>query len=1209
MRRRLRAAPAAATSAMPTSEGPVSKASQLPSPIAPMPDRSGRFVMRRPNSSTFFTQRGFAWSLSAPATTEPRDPRSPREQARKGWGVHCTLVGARDGALVAEQASAGRVHHFVGASSAWAPDQPTYGRLVWEELYPGIDLVTEPAPRGISYRFVLSPGAKIADVRMHWEGATAVRVVDEGRGVDVETGLGVLRVRGLRAYAIHNGSADRRTELPARHFVSATHEVGVVVEGWDGLTPLLIDPTVAWASYLGGSATESWGGIAVDTSGNTFVVGSTGSADFPTSGGFDTTLGGYDAFVTKVDGSGALVWSSYLGGASSDSGFAIAVDGGGNAFVTGLTSSADFPSSGGFDTNLGGGQDAFVTKVSSTGTLLWSSFLGGAGADNGRGIAVDATGNAFVTGTTGSADFPTGGGFDTTVSGNDAFVTKVSGTGALLWSSYLGGSNFESGTAIAVDGSGNAFVTGYTGSTNFPSTGGFDTTSGGGGYDDAFVTKISGAGALLWSSYLGGSSQDYAGGIAIDSGGNAFVVGSTTSLDFPSTGGFDTTFGAGDAFVTKVSGAGALLWSSYLGGSSIEEGRAVAVDAAGNAFVTGQTKSLDFPTSGGFDTTLGGSDDAFVTKISGAGVLLWSSYLGGSNYEEGRGIAVDGDGNALLHGLTSSTDFPASGVFDGTFGGVQDGFVAKVSLRALGASCAKASDCVSSLCVDSVCCDKACTGTCEACTAAKRGTGSDGTCGLVLDGRDPDAECTPASCAAGVATKAHLCNGAGSCRADGTVACGLYACAGSACATTCSSDAACTGAAHCSGTTCVADLDLGATCSRNDQCKTAFCADGVCCDKACGGACEACTAAKKGKGSDGACEPVAAGSDPKDACVADSGFPTSCKADGLCDGAGACRVYAPSGTACGDSTCASGIASGKTCNGAGGCDATPKSCGDYTCADDKVCRTTCTADADCAATAFCTTTGTCAPKGVTGATCGASKECASTFCVDGVCCDTACDGQCQACDVAGAAGTCTTVSGKPHGEKRPACADDGNGCAGTCDGKSAIACAYPDGKTVCGAGCSGSKIALCDGKGACNAPAACPDSLLCATDKACKAKCATSDDCVKGMTCDPTTGACTPARPTCSADLSASVSPEGVPTSCVQYLCDRSVGTCHKSCTSTEQCALGFACAGDHCEPQAAGVTEDSGCGVGPGGLPRAPQAFAVALATLALLARRRRDP
>jgi hypothetical protein len=283
--------------------------------------------------------------------------------------------------------------------------------------------------------------------------------------------------------------------------------------------------------------------------------------------------------------------------------------------VTGWTYSTDFPTPSGFATTKRGSYDAFVTKVNANGqSLAWSSYLGGAGKDEGHGIAVDGNGNVYVTGKTESSDFPTTGGFDTTLGldGLDAFVTKVTAGGSLAWSSFLGGTIGDTGNGIAVDGNGNVYVTGETASTDFPTTGGFDTTHG--GLIDAFVTKVNATGSLVWSSFLGGSFIDIAHGIAVDGSGNVYVTGSTTSTDFPTPGGFATTNrGSYDAFVTKVNANGqSLAWSSYLGGSSIDFGYGIAVGGNGNVYVTGSTTSADFPTMGGFDTALGGSDDAFV---------------------------------------------------------------------------------------------------------------------------------------------------------------------------------------------------------------------------------------------------------------------------------------------------------------------------------------------------------------------------------------------------------------------------------------------------------------------------------------------------------------------------------------------------------------------------------------------------------------------
>jgi len=1202
LRRTLRAASFAPSFAAPS--GPSTFI--VPSAIAPMPDRSGRYVLRRRESATFFTASGLSFSLLS---------ASGHDAPTAAWALRCDLVGAREGALVTDSQLQARVHTYVGTSAV--TDTPTYDRLAWEEVYPGVDMVAEPARGGVAYRFVLSPGAKVSDVVMRWEGATAVRAVDDGRGVDVETGIGVLRVRGLRAFAVEG---EQRTELPARHVVRG-QDVGVEVDGWDGRGSLVIDPTIGWSSYLGGSAGEALYAAAVDGTGNVWVSGNSLSDDFPmTTGALDTSRNGWDAVVSKVSSTGALLWSSYLGGTGTEyGGDAIAVDSAGNAIVGGATTSSDFPTTtGAYDTSLYGTNDAFVLKLNSSGTLAWSTYLGGGGTESVQAIAVDSTGAVLVAGNTYSPNFPTTtGAHDTTLGGtNDGFVAKLNAAGTtLVWSTYLGGAQGDFPSTIAVDSGGNAFVVGSTDSTAFPSTGGFDTTLS--GTNDGFVTKFSSAGALLWSSYLGGGATDSASGVAVDASGNAFVVGSTTSTDFPTTGGFDTTFGGGgvlDAFVTKISGAGLVQWSSYLGGAAQDNAMGVALDKAGNVFIVGNTLSSDFPSTSGFDTSLGGTQDVFVTKVMASGTLLWSSYLGGSGSDNAYAAASDGAGNLFVVGSTQSTDFPrGSGGFDATIGGTSDGFITKITGSALGAACTNATQCLSSLCVDGICCDTPCTGLCQACSAAKKGTGTSGTCGPITDGTNPDNECTPQSCTAGVVTKSQVCNGAGACRGDGTIACSPYMCAGTACATTCSSDSGCAATAHCAGTTCTPDLEIGAACSRASQCKSGFCADGVCCDKACAGACEACTAVKKGSGTDGTCAAVAADTDPKNACPVGTG---ACAEDGLCDGAGNCRPFAKPGAACGATTCTGGVVSGRVCKGdsATCIDSTGVTCAPYGCGT-AACKTSCTADSDCDATAFCTSTGACVPKASNGTACTNGRECTSGLCADGVCCNTLCAGQCESCNETGAAGTCTPILGNPRGARTACDALSDTDCAKTtCDGTVRDKCAgYKNGTTTpCGmAACTADKkyqkAGACDGRGAC----AMPEPQNCtpyvcdlAVSTGCKSSCASDGDCAEGFTCSE--GACIQGAK-CNADKTASIDKTGNETPCALYRCGTD-GKCLTTCTATDQCSPGSVCdpSSKTCVAQTdpANTSDEGGCSYGASG--RTTGSLAMLMVALVALGRRR---
>jgi hypothetical protein len=513
----------------------------------------------------------------------------------------------------------------------------------------------------------------------------------------------VLDVAGRRIHqtrpSIYQELNGRRREISGGYTLKGGHRVGFHVAPYDRGRPLIIDPVLVYSTYLGGSGFDFGRAIAVDVSGNAYITGGASQADFPTTpGAFDTSVNGQDeAFVTKLDPTGSsLVYSTYLGGSGFDRGFGITVDATGSAYVTGQTSSSNFPTTAlAFDSTLDGFSDVFVTRLDPTGSaLIYSTYIGGSGSFNGDvgfGIAVDGSGSAYVTGYTQSADFPTTpGAFDSSYNGStDAFVTKLNpaGSAPLLYSTFLGGGFTDQGESIALDASGRMYVTGLTMSSDFPtSIGAFDTTLS--GPSDSFVTKLNptAAAPLDYSTYLGGSGDDEGDGIAVDTFGNASVTGLTQSADFPTTAGaVDVTLGgAGDAFVTQInpSGSAPLIYSTYLGGSGFDVGRSLALVGSTTIFITGQTDSGDFPTTtDAFDATLGGSSDAFMTELESIAFVptVYSTYLGGAQTDVGYGIAADTSGNAYVTGFTQSANFPTSpGAFDTTFGGNADGFVVKI---------------------------------------------------------------------------------------------------------------------------------------------------------------------------------------------------------------------------------------------------------------------------------------------------------------------------------------------------------------------------------------------------------------------------------------------------------------------------------------------------------------------------------------------------
>jgi hypothetical protein len=603
----------------------------------------------------------------------------------------------------------GKVNYLIGKDrKQWRTEISTYAKVAYQNLYPGVDLVYYGNQRQLEYDFVVHPGIDPNIIALSFEGAERVKVDAQGELVLTASG-GEIRQRKPVIYQEVDGV---RHEVAGGYKLGDNNTVGFQLADYDASKPLVIDPVLVYSTFLGGVNVDSGSDITVDAAGNAYVSGTTqqiAPSTFPTTAGaFDTTHNGLqDAFVTKLNPTGsALVYSTFLGGSDLDSAGGIEVDTAGNAYVAGQTSSPDFPTTAGaFDTTHNGDRDVYAAKLNPTGSaLVYSTFLGGIDADLGADIALDSSGNAYVTGNTVSANFPTTpGAFDTTLNPNerfDAFVTKLNAAGsALIYSTLLGGSSGTSGNAIAVDTAGNAYVTGATSSSDFPTTAGaFDTTYN--TNQDAYVTKFNATGsALVYSTFLGSTANDSASSIDVDASDSAYVTGSTTSSNFPTTAGaFDTTFnGNFDVFVTKLNGTGsAPVYSTFLGDVDFDFAQDIVVDSSGSAYLTGLTSSPNFPTT--FDavdaTYNGGLADAFVTKLDPSGsALAYSTFLGGSGTgqtsgvadDSGNGIAVDLLGNAYVAGSTRSADFPTTaGAFDTTFNGVEDAFVAKLSTTVAG---------------------------------------------------------------------------------------------------------------------------------------------------------------------------------------------------------------------------------------------------------------------------------------------------------------------------------------------------------------------------------------------------------------------------------------------------------------------------------------------------------------------------------------------
>ncbi|MDQ3009335.1 MAG: SBBP repeat-containing protein, partial [Acidobacteriota bacterium] len=443
---------------------------------------------------------------------------------------------------------------------------------------------------------------------------------------------------------------------------------------------------LAFSTYFGGTGVDVAYGVAVDANNNGYITGNTFSTDFPTQNPLQAANGGNaDAFVARFNDSGTgLVFSTYLGGTAGDFGRGIAVDANAQAYVTGRTASTDFNTRNALQSTNRGNFDAFVSKLNINGSqLVFSTYLGGASDDLGFGIALDSSGNAYVTGDTRSTDFNTKAPLQATNRGGlDAFVTKVNSNGAdLVYSTYLGGSGEDLASSIALDTAGNAYITGYTSSNDYPAVGAIQAISKGG--LEVFVTKIfADASSIAFNTYFGGNGSDTSSAIAVDSGGNAYVTGATTSTNFPTRNPIQAVnLGGLDAFAAKFNSTGtSVIYSTYLGGTFGDGGRGIAIDLAGNAFIVGSTFSDDFPVLGAFQPANRGQGDAFIARINSSGTALaYSSFLGGTGTDEAAGVTVDSAGNAYIVGNTGSGDFNTRNPLQTTNRGQQDAFVAKVN--------------------------------------------------------------------------------------------------------------------------------------------------------------------------------------------------------------------------------------------------------------------------------------------------------------------------------------------------------------------------------------------------------------------------------------------------------------------------------------------------------------------------------------------------
>lgn len=591
----------------------------------------------------------------------------------------------------------------------------SYNTLIQKNVYYNIDVKYYGGKeQGLKYDIVVKPGGNPDQIKMRYDGAKSVKLIN-GR-LQIETELGIIDEYMPRVYQNINGKiVDLKAEYKLA-FLSkgdegesediVTFKIERLPDGspaWNSDYSLIIDP---WVTYYGGVSDDQGNGIATDSIGNVFITGNTLSANFPVLAGFQMTyaflgFAGGDAFVVKLNEGGIRAWATYYGGYSQDYSNGIATDSGGNVYITGTTWSPGFPVFAGFQMVFGGGiwDDAFVVKFNNSGVRIWATYCGGAGLDEGKSVSTDTGKNVLITGVTQSSDFPVLNGWQMVIGGvGDAFVVKLNASGVLIWSTFFGGTfGYDLAQGITTDSGSNVFITGYTYSSNFPVLAGFQMSFAGGNTSgDVFIVKFNSAGTCMWSSYYGGNGEEQGSAITTDSNGNVFVTGSTGSANFPVFAGFQMTSpgGAvisspyGDAFVIKFNNSGTRLWATYLGGSFADEGYGIVCDNNNNIIVSGDTYIGDFPvTSCAYQTNFMGSEDQFVTRFDTNCKLICSSLMGegviSSDNNENGYVAIHGCYVYLL--ATTTCTYPVTGgAFQTACGGGRDCALAQFYLSTCG---------------------------------------------------------------------------------------------------------------------------------------------------------------------------------------------------------------------------------------------------------------------------------------------------------------------------------------------------------------------------------------------------------------------------------------------------------------------------------------------------------------------------------------------
>jgi len=669
---------------------------------------------------TVFCLGSANWLLSVGHAAEPTDDGSPLSEARAeppvyfvpdvsftsfragnardvtldGHGVTLDLErvpiyirfpGASPHVMLMGRGPAAVANYYIGNDPAqWRQDVPMYAQVLYRQLYPGIDLTYEFRAGKLESEFIVQPGVDPNQIRVAYEGVESLELEAKIK-LRVKLASGETLYETLpNAYQLRSG---QRVPVGVEFRLINDATYRFAVGGYDPSEPLVIDPVLLYATFLGGSQNDEGWAIAADNSGSTYITGITDSPDFPVaSQGQISYVHDADVFIAKLNAAGNLVYTTVLGGLSGEQGNGIAVDSMGYAYVGGETFSPDFPVLNAWQPRFAGYEDAFVLRLDPTGRLVYSTFIGGTGPEEIDDIAIDAGRNVYVGGEVYSDDYPLLNPWQSTTYGpgdEDGFLSIFDANGQLIYSTYVGADQRDQIFRLTVDDAGYVYGTGMTSSPGFPVVNAAQSQYGG-GWDDCFVFKFDPwHNQMIYSTFLGGMDRDECWGIAVDDAGYAYVTGFTLSLNFPVVNPIQPVYaGNADVILAKLDPQGnAFVYSTVLGGEGTDRGWGLTLDSGGNVYVTGETNSVNFPQVDALQPVYGGGvRDAFLLRLDNHGAVRYSSFLGGQGFDHGWRVTVDRDWVVHVTGATDSPDFVLASPAQGAPAGLRDAFVARFGL-------------------------------------------------------------------------------------------------------------------------------------------------------------------------------------------------------------------------------------------------------------------------------------------------------------------------------------------------------------------------------------------------------------------------------------------------------------------------------------------------------------------------------------------------